>query len=462
MLFNKMKFPEIKFLEKTPSSYFIALEAWRRGLNVTFIKNINNYRIISTEKSLFFCNSAVVGGRYGLLTHNTCKDKFATKRLLQLNNIHTPEGKLFDSSSNNIEILNYVRELGYPVVIKPNNDSRGVNVFANLKGQDEAIEALKLIKSDNDNFKILVEKHIEGEDYRVFVVNREVVAAYKRIPANIVGDGKHSIKDLIEIKNEQRKKNPHLHSRLIKIDSEVTQNLQFQNYRLGSVLPMGKTVYLRSKANVSSGGDAIDVTAQLSEHLKKLAIKAIQSIPHLKNGGVDILHLDEKPEESSVLEINSMAQIGGHIFPSEGDSQDVAGSLIDFYFPESIGSKNRNSEMFFNMNTIEKHFETFPESDYTLAPAPVKETIRRMAVLHGDFTLSNIKYKIRNEARRLNLSGFIKSENSEQVEIVLSGEEGDIGLFEEFLEEGHIGVKSFEIKNYDKPITSGFYIDIDK
>jgi len=92
------------------------LAAWIRGLNVIFIKNINNYRITSPEKSLFFCNSAIVGGRYGLLTHATCKDKHKTKFLLQKNHVNTPEGKLFDESASEDEIVIYAEQLSYPVV----------------------------------------------------------------------------------------------------------------------------------------------------------------------------------------------------------------------------------------------------------------------------------------------------------------------------------------------------------
>src|SRR5690625_1382319 len=409
-----------------------------------------------------FRSSAMVGRRYGLLTYATCKDKYKTKQLLQKNNINTPSGKLFDQFSSENEIILYTEQTGYPIVLKSNNGSRGVDVFPNIKNETALINAWESIRYKKSEFQFLVEKHIGGEDYKVFVVGEEAIAAYTRTPAKIIGDGEHSVKELIEIRNRKREKNPHFRVSLLEVDAVVTLLLQNEKLALDSILPKGKVVYLCSKENVSVAGDLDDITSRIPVHLKMLAVKAIKSIPHLLNGSVDIRYSKEECPEGSVLEINSMAQIAGHLFPSSGSPQDVTSKMIDFYFPESIKAKKRNSEMFFNMNTIEKHFETFPESDYTLAPAPVKETIRRMAVLRGDFTLPNIKSKIRNEARRLNLSGFIKSENSEQVEIVLSGEEGDIGLFEAVLEEGHIGVKSFEIKNYDKPITSGFYIDIDK
>lgn len=454
-----MKNPEIKYVSEGPSSYYIALAAWRRGLNVTFIKNINNYRITSPEKSLFFCNSAVMSGRNGLLTYHICKDKNKTKQLLQKNKIKIPAGKLFEHSSVKSEIISYAERLGYPVVLKSNNESGGANVFPHLKNKSQVNRALESVKANRDDFKILVEKHIEGEDYRVFVLGEEVIAAYKRIPANVIGDGERSIKSLIIDKNNQRKKNQYFEGKLLEVDSEVILNLQNQKLTVDSILPEGKMVYLQKKANLGSGGDATDVTDELPEHLKQLAVKAIQSIPDLNNGGVDILYSEGKPAEATVLEINYMAQIGGHLFPSVGNYRDVGAKMIDFYFPESIKAQSRNSEMFFNMKTIEKYFEAFPESDFTLAPSPVNETIRRTVVMHGDFKFPDIKYKIRNEARRLNLSGFIKKQNFEEIEIVLSGEEEDIGLFVEFLENGNHGIKSFEMRKYHKPIVMGFYID---
>src|SRR5690625_7753079 len=114
-----------------------------------------------------------------------------------------------------------------------------------------------------------------------------------------------------------------------------------------------------------------------------------------------------------------MALIVGHLYLSSGSPQDVGFKMIYFFFPESTKAKTRNSEMFFNMKTVEKHFEVFAESDYTLAPAPVNETIRRTAVIHGDFKLPDIKYKIGNEVKRLNLSGFLKKETSKQIDIDL-------------------------------------------
>src|SRR5690625_1515917 len=457
-----MKNPEIKYITKTPSSYYIALAAWRRGLHVTFIKNIHNYRITSTEKSLFFATSAMVGGREGLSSHYTCKDKYATKHLLQKNNVPTPEGKLFDQSSAESEIVSYAEQLGYPVVVKPNNEARGVDVFSRIENRNSLHMALDSIRSKRDVFELIVEKHIYGDDYGVFVLGEEVIAAYKRTPANVIGDGENTIRELIKIRNIERKKNPHLRTRLLKVDEEVKWHIQERSMSLDSVLPKGETLFLRSAANISIGGDVVAVTDQLPEQIKEVSIKAVKSVPNLANGRVDIIYSEDTCPEGSVLEINSMALIAGHLYPSSGSPQDVGFKMIDFFFPESTKAKTRNSEMFFNMKTVEKHFEVFAESDYTLAPAPVNETIRRTAVIHGDFKLPAIKYKIRHELRRLKLSGFITTESSEQIDIVLSGEEADIELFVEFLEEGRLGVKSFEMINYDKPIVSGFYIDIDK
>lgn len=453
-----MLIPEIEYVTNTPASYFIALSAWRRGLTVTFIKNINNYRITSTERSLFFTNSAMVGGKNGLLKYDICKDKFKTKHFLQESNIPTPDGRLFDQATSISQVISYAEQLEYPVVLKINNGSRGIDVFPNLNNHSEITRALESIRKNKSDFKILVENYIEGDDYKVYVIGDQAVAAYTRTPAKIIGDGKHSVKELIDKRNNLRSQNPHLKVSLLVIDEEVLDQLDKINLTLHTIVPKEKVVYLRASENVSVAGDLDDITSQLPEHLNKLAVNAIQAIPHLKNGSVDIRYSKDQCPEGSVLEINSMAQIAGHLFPSSGSPQDVASKMIDFYFPESIKTGDRNSEMFFNMKTIEKYFGVFAESDYTLAPAPVNETIRRRIVIQGVFKLSEMKYNIRNEARRLNLSGLIKQVSTEQIVIVISGGHEDIDLFADFLMDGIKAVTTIEIKNYNKQIVSGFSI----
>src|SRR5690625_4826196 len=222
--------------------------------------------------------------RNGLLTYHICKDKNKTKQLLQKNKIKIPAGKFFEHSSVKSEIISYAERLGYPVVLKSNNESGGANVFPHLKNKSQVNRALESVKANRDDFKILVEKHIEGEDYRVFVLGEEVIAAYKRIPANVIGDGERSIKSLIIDKNNQRKKNQYFEGKLLEVDSEVILNLQNQKLTVDSILPEGKMVYLQKKAKLGSGGDGVGVTGQLPGQLQHHAVEGDPALSHVDDG----------------------------------------------------------------------------------------------------------------------------------------------------------------------------------
>src|SRR5699024_1973377 len=132
---------------------------------------------------------------------------------------------------------------------------------------------------------LIIEEYVEGEEYRVYVVDNEVVAATKRIAANVIGDGVSTIKELIEKKNEIRKENPYLAKKLIKIDDPVITYLNKQEITIDDVPQKNEYIRLKGQANISAGGDPIDATDDLDKKSKQLAIDAVKSIPNLHHAG---------------------------------------------------------------------------------------------------------------------------------------------------------------------------------
>ncbi|WP_114752683.1 hypothetical protein [Pleomorphovibrio marinus] len=455
-----MLLPEIKFHSKTSSSYYIALAAWRRGLAVTFIKNSNNFRITSSEKSLFFCNSAMISGAQGIVAHNSCKNKFLTKQLLAKNEVSVPIGKLFTERQTDEEIIAYAQTLVFPVVVKPNNESNGQDVYANIGSLSELKKVLALFRKKRINFELILEEHKKGFDNRVYVVGDRVVAAYRRTPANIIGDGTHCVNDLIKICNESRSHNPHLHSRPIIVDEEVLWRLEKDGYSLNTIIPKYKKIYLRSKANLTAGGDLEDMTESLPSQICELAVSACKAIPNLNNAGIDILFCEKENPHGSVIEINSMAQLPGHIYPTIGKSRDIASEIIDFFFPESKISSNRNGDFFFNMVQVDRILNAFEQYEYTLSPSSVNQTIKMQFFIMKSKINEQQKMKIRDEARRLNLSGFNCAEDDGE-RIVIRGESLDVDVFIKFLKkllnDGSFLTTS---SSYDLPITYGYYNQI--
>src|SRR5699024_8329874 len=143
---------------------------------------------------------------------------------------------------------------------------------------------------------VIVEEYIPGEEYRIYVLNGKVIAALNRIPANIIGNGKNTIRELIREKNIKRKQIPSVRRRPIKIDEEVKRNVKKYNYTFNSILNNGEQIFLRKTSNLSAGGDPIDVTDQLTDEVKKVAVNAAKAIPGLTECGVDLI-VDSRSNE---------------------------------------------------------------------------------------------------------------------------------------------------------------------
>lgn len=246
-------------------AYAVALEGWRRGLTLKWHqKDVEPYKKIKTwyvdqpgllfslhskEKSHYFFRT-----RGDKVTKEAVKkgmDKQMTKKILGESNIPVPEGKLFNSDHTDTEIIDYCSTLKYPVVIKPQDGSFGKGVISGVNGKEELKQALHYVRQDLNEKSIIAERHVSGNDYRLYVVNNKVVGAILRVPPNIIGDGNSTIETLIKQKNILRSKNPRLVSCPIQMDNETTEHLEKNHYTLETVPDKGKTVSLNNKANIS-------------------------------------------------------------------------------------------------------------------------------------------------------------------------------------------------------------------
>src|SRR5690606_7527994 len=180
------------------------------------------------------------------------------KAHLKNENIPVPYGASFSKEHQVKDVTNFAEKVGYPVVLKPADGKLGRGVFTNITNQDQLVKAFHSVRDELGYDDVLVEKFIKGKDYRIYVINEKVLSVIERVPANIVGDGTHTIEDLIKLKNRERKNNPNLSTRSIKIDKQLKEHLQSMDYALDTVLKEGEQVFVRSKSNISSGGDPID------------------------------------------------------------------------------------------------------------------------------------------------------------------------------------------------------------
>ncbi|MBF8223900.1 ATP-grasp domain-containing protein [Halomonas sp. 328] len=418
-------------------SYTISLEAWRRGLEVTVLDaEFNRYRIESKGRSMVFNRS-----KCSLTTNEAItaiKNKQKARELMLESGVAVPLGKSFSSALGVEPLLKYVGEIGFPVVIKPLDGTLGRGVFTNLKSKGEIVDAYNYVVDQLNVKEVVVEQHVLGEDYRVFVVGGEVAGAVKRVPANVVGDGEHTVDELIGIKNNDRKKNPFLSKGLIRKDREVFMKIKEAGYELTSVLGKGERLFLRGKANASAGGDVIDATESLPGTVKQSAIKAISSIPGLEYCGVDVLY-DMKTGGHAVIEMNSRAQIGVNMYPSDGQGRDIPRAIIDYYYPDAPLTHDQiDKKLIFDISSVLAPIASGVARSVTLASSKKKnngDLIRRCYVLHASKGFSLKRNRMLKLARELKVDGFLKKGKMDEFTLVVSGSRKSVdGFFDEFCE----------------------------
>lgn len=197
----------------------------------------------------------------------------------------------------------YACKLGFPVIIKPNNGSQGSGVCL-VHNKQEFYKGVKAILERYDI--VLVQKPVVGKDYRLVVLDNKIISAYQRVPLNVVGDGISTIIKLV--KNKQRQFLISGRDTRIKLkDPRIKNKLKYKKLTLQSIPAKGKIVYLLDNANLSTGGDSLDVTEQVHPAFKKIAIKLTKDMG-LRLCGVDLMisgDISEKPKKYWVLEINA-------------------------------------------------------------------------------------------------------------------------------------------------------------
>jgi len=332
---------------KSLSTILLAEEALRRGIKVS---HINNYQKEMAFLELFYKKhfEYIVAQSSSITSYAAYyaeKNKMLTKSLLSGAKINVAKGELFNKNSDVNEIYKYVEKIGYPLVIKKNDGARGDLVFIGVNDKKNCKKAISCIFKKHKN--ILIEKEFKGIELRFIVSREKVFAVTERKPANIVGDGVHSIRELIKNKNNSRKvaieKNICFK---IKINNILRKKLKKNKLSLNSIIIKEKKVYLRDDNNKNSmiinGGDEIDVTDQVHPELKKIAIRAVKAIADLAYAGIDLMtnkDISEKPTKNSyiIIELNSSPAIYPQHFPSQGKSRNVAKEIIDILFPETKG-----------------------------------------------------------------------------------------------------------------------------
>lgn len=285
---------------------------------------------------------ATLSNSTSILAVELACDKEGTKNILENAGVSVPQGTV-------IEYLNDLKQAiadvgGFPIVIKPLDGNHGRGITINISSWAEAEAAYDMASKASKTRSVIVEQFYQGNDHRVLVIDGKVVAVAERIPAHVVGNGKYTIAQLIDITNQDPRRGNGHDNVLTKITVDRTSEsvLAKQGYSLDSVLPAKTTAYLRATANLSTGGIAIDRTDEIHPENIWLA-QRVAKIIGLDIAGIDIVTSDiSKPLRETkgvIVEVNAAPGFRMHAAPSYGLPRNIGASVLEMLFPEQTPSR---------------------------------------------------------------------------------------------------------------------------
>ena len=318
--------------ELGPSTSAIAAEAKKRGIPVTRIGHESLIRLGYGRHSRLV--ESTLTDATSCISADISTNKQLTKALLSEHGIPVPYGKVVFSEISAVMAAN---QIGMPVVIKPFDGNQGKGVHLNLKSEEDIKAAYQ--EASKYSSGIIVEKFVTGRDFRILVIGDRVRAVSQRLPASVEGDGVHSIRELVELVNQDERRGESHEKPLtkIKLDAVAMNVLQKNKMDADTVPAAGQRVVLRENGNLSTGGIAIDCTDIIHPDNADLAVRAANAI------GIDIAGIDIVTEDISksitetggaIVEVNAAPGIRMHLYPSEGKPRDVAKDIVDLLFPD--------------------------------------------------------------------------------------------------------------------------------
>ncbi|MFV8440566.1 cyanophycin synthetase [Flavobacterium sp. LB2P44] len=260
-------------------------------------------------------------------------NKEQTKKMLEMASIPVASGSICVDEDSLTEVI---KKIGYPIVLKPLGGNHGKGASINVTNWEDAVSGLAFAQEYGK--RVIVEKFITGFDFRILVIDNKLVAAAKRVPAHVIGNGTDNIQQLIDTTNLDPRRGYGHENVLtqIDVDRDTEDLLEKLNYTLYSIPRTGEIVFLKSTANLSTGGTSVDVTDMMHPENIFLA-ERISRVIGLDVCGVDIMaeNLTQPLKENGgvILEVNAAPGFRMHLAPSEGLPRNVAAPVIDMLYP---------------------------------------------------------------------------------------------------------------------------------
>ncbi|CAN5313186.1 hypothetical protein BH10PAT2_BH10PAT2_3940 [soil metagenome] len=327
------------------SVQMVLQEAEKLGMKWENIEGSEMFKLDWNGKTAYFHDRIPLETSEFAVT--TCTDKHLTKIFLGRANIQVPKGYLIEQSDDDVYQKKVFDSLQKPLVVKPTRASHGDGItlgVSEFSVFQTAIQKALAARAYSDA-AVEVEEEFSGDvkEYRITVTQEKVIGVMYRIPANVIGDGTLTIKELLAQKNLHPNRNLfgdnvyQVYGKLL-LDDDAVSILKEQNYAIDTILAKDEKAYIRKVSNMMAGGDAVDLTDEIHPSVREICLQTIRAIPGLSIAGIDFMTTDlfapQTEASYKIVEVNHNAEFGIHHFPMIGPAQNTAREFINILFPE--------------------------------------------------------------------------------------------------------------------------------
>lgn len=327
------------FTDMELSTQILMFDAIQQGLQVDVLDRQDQFLKLQLGNHVEYVKNGNMTSKDSYISPLIMENKTVTKKILQQHGFRVPIGEEFSDIEK--ALRSYDIFAGKPFVVKPKttNYGLGISIFKENGASYEDYQKALTIAFKEDS-SVLIEEFINGTEYRFFVLDGKVSAVLLRIPANVIGDGSHTIEELVAQKNLNSLRGMDHRTPLenIQLGELEVLMLKAQGYRKDSIPTSDEIVFLRENSNVSTGGDSIDMTDQIPDDYKKIAVDAVSALGANISGIDLIIENTEVPAANKnaygIIEANFNPSMYMHIYPYKGKSRRLTIRILRYLFPE--------------------------------------------------------------------------------------------------------------------------------
>ena len=314
------------------STQLLLREAVKRGVSFEILDRKENFIRFQRDENIQYVKQATKTSLDNYASVLAMENKLVTKKILDEHGIRVPRGMEYTNAED--AKTDFLIHQGKAIVIKPNQTNFGLGITILKENTDEETYQRAVDIAFEHDSTILIEEFIAGKEFRMFVIGDEVVGILHRVPANVTGDGTKTIRELVELKNQDPLRGKGYRTPLEKIRLEEAEAmfLKQQGKDFDTIPASGETVYLRENSNISTGGDSIDFTDDIPDSYKQIAVRAAQAL-NVVITGLDMIIPDVSAEATddnyAIIELNFNPAIHIHCHPFQGKNRKLNEKLMD-------------------------------------------------------------------------------------------------------------------------------------